>query len=73
VSRQRRRITGVFLDVDVADATQFPGGAQANQIGYADGFNSAVRCPSDADFLYGSCVDDWGFSVSSVNPFAPIR
>jgi hypothetical protein len=73
VNRQGRRIAGVYLDVDVADATRYPGGAQANEIGYADGFNSATRCPSDADFLYAGCFDSWGFSVSSIDPFAPIR
>lgn len=73
VNRAGRRIDGVFLDVDVADATRFPGGAQANAIGYAAGFNSATRCPSDADLLYAGCFDSWGFSVSSVDPYAPIR
>jgi len=73
LNRQGRRVVGVYLDVDVADATQYPGGAQANEIGYADGFNSGTSCPSDGDFLYAGCVDGWGFSVSSVNPFAPIR
>lgn len=72
VNQQGRRINGIYLDVDVADATQYPGGAQANEIGYAAGFNSANRCPSDADFLYGSCVDEWAFSTSTVNPFAPL-
>jgi hypothetical protein len=72
VSRAGRRIAGVYLDVDVADATDYPGGAQANDIGYADGFNSGTRCPSDADLLYAGCVDGWGFSVSSVDPFAPL-
>lgn len=73
VNRQGRRIRGAYLDVDVADATEYPGGAQANQISYADGFNSGQKCPSDADFLYGGCFDDWGFSTSTVDPFAPIR
>ena len=72
VNRQGQRINGVYLDVDTADATHFPGGAQANDIGYAAGFNSGTSCPSDADFLYGSCVDGWGFSVSTVDPFSPL-
>ena len=73
MNRRGRRIRGAFLDVGVADASRLAGGAQANEIGYADGFNSGKSCPSDADFLYGSCVDGWGFSVSSVDPFAPAR
>jgi hypothetical protein len=73
VNRAGRRIDGVYLDVDVADATQNPGGAQANEIGYAAGFNSGARCPSDADFLYAGCFDSWGFSASSVDPYAPLR
>ena len=73
VSRRGRRIRGAYLDVDVADATRYPGGAQANQIGYAAGFNSGGRCPSDADFLYGGCFDNWGFSLSTVDPYAPLR
>lgn len=70
VNRRGRRIHGVYLDVDVADATRAPGGAQSNEIGYAAGFNSGARCSSDADLLYAGCVDDWGFSTSSVDPFA---
>jgi hypothetical protein len=73
VNRRGRRIEGMYLDVDIADGTEYPGGAQANQIGYAAGFNGSGRCPSDADFLYGSCVDQWAFSASNVNPWAPIR
>lgn len=70
VNRAGRRVRGVYLDVDVADATPFPGGAQANQIGYAAGFNSGARCPSDGDLLYAGCVDAWSFSVSAIDPFA---
>jgi hypothetical protein len=73
VNRRGGRIRGVYLDVDVADATRYPGGAQANEIGYAAGFNSSGGCPSDADFLYAGCVDAWGFSASTVDPYAPIR
>ncbi len=73
VNRSGRRIHGVYLDVDVADATQYPGGAQANQIGYAAGFNSENFCTSDADFLYAGCVDQWAYSTSTVDPFAPIQ
>jgi hypothetical protein len=71
VNRAGRRVHGVYLDVDVADATQSPGGAQANAIGYADGFNSGQACPGDQDSFYAGCVDWWGFSSSTVDPFAP--
>jgi hypothetical protein len=70
INRAGRRIRGAYLDVDVADATRFPGGAQPNEIGYAAGFNSGQLCPTDDDSFYGGCVDWWGFSVSTVNPFA---
>jgi hypothetical protein len=73
VNSRGRRINGIYLDVNVANATHYPGGAQANEIGYAAGFNTANRCPSDADFLYGSCVDSWAFSTSTMDPFAPVR
>jgi hypothetical protein len=71
VNRAGRRVHGVYLDVDVADAAQSPGGAQANAIGYADGFNSGQACPGDQDSFYAGCVDWWGFSSSTVDPFAP--
>lgn len=70
LNRRGRRIEGVYLDVDVVDATEYPGGAQANEIGYAVGFDSGAYCPSDADLLYGGCVDSWGFSTSTVDPYA---
>ena len=72
VNRQGRRIRGIYLDVDVADATQDPN-PQLNQIGYAAGFNGGSRCPSDDDDFYGGCVDGWGYSVSTVDPFARPR
>ena len=71
LNREGERIDGVYLDVDVADGTALPGEAQANEIGYAAGFNSGTYCPSDADLLYAGCVDAWGFSTSMVDPFAP--
>ncbi len=73
LNRAGRRIRGVYFDVDVADASQFPGGAQANDIAYAAGFNAARVCPGDQDSFYGGCVDWWAYSTSRVNPFAPIR
>jgi hypothetical protein len=69
VNRKGRRIQGMYLDVDVADATQLPN-SQLNQISYGAGFDSGRMCPSDADFLYGGCVDWFAYSVSSVNPYA---
>lgn len=69
LNRQGRRIHGVYLDVNVASATRYPS-ASENVIHYVDGFNSGQRCPSDGDAFYAGCVDWWGFSVSSVNPYA---
>ena len=70
VNRQGRRIDGVYLDVDVVDATENTGGASANDISYAAGFDSGAYCPSDSDFLYAGCVDAWAFSTSTVDPYA---
>jgi hypothetical protein len=72
LSGRGRRIYGVYLDVDVAGATQFPN-PQANAINYAAGFNSGSLCPNDDDSFYGGCVDWWSYSVSSVDPYAPLR
>ena len=73
VSRQGKRIDGVYLDLDVADATENPGGVDFNDVSYAAGFNSGQDCPNDDDLLYGGCVDWWGYSTSTVNPDAPLR
>jgi hypothetical protein len=73
LNRAGRRIGGVYFDVDVADATRFPGGSQANDISYAAGFNARQVCPGDQDSLYGGCVDWWSYSTSRVNPYRPIR
>ena len=72
VNRQGRRIHGVYLDLDVADAQQLPS-AQLNDVSYAAGFNSGLACPSDADGFYAGCFDWWGYSVSSVDPYAPLK
>lgn len=73
VSRQGRRINGVYFDVDVADATKY-GYPQANLISYVAGFNSGQSCPpGDSDSFYAGCVDWWGYSTSSVDPYAPLR
>jgi hypothetical protein len=69
VNSHHRRINGLYLDVDVGDATRYPN-AQLNQVGYAAGFDSRRLCGSDADLLYGGCVDWFGFSASTVDPFA---
>ena len=75
VNRAGRRIDGVYFDVDVADATENPGGAEANDISYAAGFNSGTALPRRTPtLLYAGCFDWWGFSASSVvNPYAPLR
>jgi hypothetical protein len=69
VNRHGRRINGVYLDVDAADASR-TGNALLDDIGYVDGFNSGRLCPTDGDLLYAGCVDAWSFSVSTVNPFS---
>jgi hypothetical protein len=69
LNRQGDRIDGVYLDVDVAAATSL-GNSELDQIEYVDGFNSGEYCPTDADLLYGGCVDDWSFSASTVDPFS---
>jgi hypothetical protein len=70
VNRSGQRIDGVYLDVDVADATEYPD-PNFNAIGYAAGFNSGQACPSDADGYYGGCFDWWGMSASTVDPYEP--
>ena len=72
LSRAGRRIDGVYLDVDVAGATE-SASAQQNAIGYGAGFNSGQACPSDGDSFYAGCVDWWGLSASTVNPYAKLR
>jgi hypothetical protein len=71
VNRRGRRIHGVYLDLDVADATENPGGVDFNDVAYAAGFNSGQACPNDDDAFYGGCVDWWGYSTSTVDPYAP--
>jgi hypothetical protein len=72
VSRQGRRVHGMYLDLDVTDATENPGGVDFNDVAYAAGFNSGQACPNDDDAFYGGCVDWWGYSTSNVNPYAPL-
>jgi hypothetical protein len=71
LNRNGERVDGAYLDVDAQDGRRFPA-AQANAIGYAAGFNSATRCRSDADAFYAGCFDAWGFSSSTVDPYAPV-
>ena len=73
ISRTGRRIRGVYFDVDVAGATELPGGAEANDIRYVGGFNSGALCPGDQDSFYAGCVDWWAYSTSTVDPFSPLR
>jgi hypothetical protein len=70
LNRRGQRIDGVYLDVDVADATQLPGGSQANGIAYMAGFDSGTGCPADDDAYYGGCVDAGGGSAETIDPFA---
>lgn len=70
LNRARQRVEGVYLDVDVVDAGQQPGGATANGISYMSGFNSGQACPSDDDAYYGGCSDAGGGSSKPVDPFA---
>ena len=69
LNRDHERVRGVYLDVNVADAVEWPS-AQANAIGYMAGFNSAGACPTDDDLLYGGCVDWMGRSSNAIDPFA---
>jgi hypothetical protein len=73
VNRRGQRIEGVYFDLDVAGATENPGGVSFNDVAYAAGFNSGQHCPNDDDSLYGGCVDWWAYSTSNVNPYAPLR
>ncbi len=68
LNRAGERIHGVYLDVDVADATQWPN-PQLNAIGYAAGFNSRGFCPTDDDSFYAGCFDWWGMSSNTIDPF----
>src|SRR4051794_28740062 len=67
-NRHHKRIHGVYLDVDVADATQWPN-PQLNAIGYIAGFNSGDVCPTDDDSFYAGCFDWWGMSSNTIDPF----
>jgi hypothetical protein len=70
LNRYGHRINGAYLDVDVVDAQQLPGGSQVNAITYMAGFNSAQACPSDDDGYYVGCTDWGGSSAEMIDPFA---
>ncbi len=81
VNRAGRRITGAYLDVDVADGMEMPS-PELNAIIYMSGFRSGEpTCPdallgyADADAFYAGCVDQMGGSAESIDPFpgAPAR
>lgn len=69
LSRAGRHIRGVYLDLDVGDATRYPS-SQLNSVGYGAGFNSGQSCPSDDDAFYAGCFDSWALSATTVDPFA---
>jgi len=68
LNRSGKRISGVYLDVNVADAVQWPN-PELNGIGYSAGFNSHGFCSSDDDSFYGGCFDWWGMSSNTIDPF----
>jgi hypothetical protein len=68
LNRQGRRIYGVYLDVNLAQATPY-GNPQLDAIGYGAGFDARRLCPSDGDAFYAGCFDWWALSTSSVDPF----
>jgi hypothetical protein len=70
VGRTGRRIDGVYFDVDVADATALPGGAETNDIDYVGGFNARRGALGTRT---RGCVDWWAYSTSTVDPFASVR
>lgn len=69
LNREGQRIEGVYLDVDLANAAQWPNPTM-NGIGYIAGFNSGgFFCPSDDDAYYAGCIDWFGGSSTTVDPF----
>lgn len=76
VNRDGERIHGVYLDVDFGDAQSF-GGPNFDKFFYEAGYNSGqLSCldngspmTSDADLLYGGCVDRPGGSIDAYDPF----
>ena len=67
-NRRFQKVNGLYLDVDVVDAQQLPGGLQVNGIGYSAGFNSGQFCPNDDDLFYAGCFDWGGASAEMVDP-----
>lgn len=80
LNRHGRRIHGAFVDIDVASAERMPDDA-LNEILYRSGFNSGeLTCVDnaspeyrDGNYLYGGCVDNFGFSRRPINPFVLAR
>jgi hypothetical protein len=74
VNRDGERIHGIYLDVNVGDAMSL-GSPQFDQFFYQVGYNSGqVYCnpiapATDADILYGGCVDRPGGSRDAYDPF----
>lgn len=79
LSRSGRWITGAYVDVDAAGGQALPNDT-LNDIGYSAGFNSGeATCPDnvvqngqyrDGNYYYGGCVDHFGGSAGTVNPYA---
>jgi hypothetical protein len=73
LNRAGERIHGLYLDVNVADATDL-GDPNLNAIRYVSGYNSGL-CPDallgmpGLNFLYAGCADHPGVSRIALNPF----
>ena len=73
------RITGAYLDVNVADAGPLPLDHRLNEIAYFAMFHTGeATCPdevlgggqyADGDAFYGGCVDGFGSGRHVIDPF----
>ena len=72
-NRAGRRIEGCTSTSTSADATQLPGGARPTTSATRPASTAALAAPGPRDLLYAGCFDSFGFSASSVNPYAPLR
>lgn len=79
LNRQGHRVYGAYLDVNLPSAVQLPV-ASSNDIVYAAGYNADPEtCPDavvggptyrDGNYLYGGCVDAFGYSaLPGVDPW----
>jgi hypothetical protein len=76
LNREGERITGVFVDVNVGDATP-SGNAEFDALRYMTAYNSGqVTCAdnlspmsSGGNLLYGGCFDRFGGARDAWNPF----